>query len=99
METHTRFKRGDFVEYYDGGYRYTHEVNEYGDREVEDWHITAYGRVLACNSCSALVMFHTHVDEEIKARDTIMIFEVHVIEVRTFYLEPIAEPARFKYKF
>ncbi len=96
MEIH----KGDFVTYYDGGYK-GKIISEDGEMEVWDWHVYASGKVLCTCGNKALIWFYSHISEYPKPANHIILNELYVDWVELKYLaksEPMETLLFFEYE-
>ncbi|UOY05728.1 hypothetical protein L0P88_17480 [Muricauda sp. SCSIO 64092] len=82
-------KAGAKVTFDEMGYRYTHETNEYGDREVEDFHFQSYGIVLLIVGSSSLVWLWKEINESLIDTNCVVLDEMKVEWLANNRLSPI----------
>ena len=85
----TKISISQIIEYYHACYTYSNQFNEYGDREVEDVHFRAFGKVLLVDEDSALVIFRSSLSNYAPNIDHIDFDNINVAWVSLALLTPV----------
>ena len=82
-------KKGNLVEYLESGYSYSNQINEFGDREIEDWHISGIGKILSILNNSALILFYSIPDQNHKSKTSFKLKNLQIKWVKIDYIYPV----------